>query len=72
MADDNVVRLKLGTTLDVPVERVLERALKEGLDRVLVIGRDGAGDLFIASSTGDCALMLWDLEHVRARLLDPP
>lgn len=49
-----VVRMRGVTTLEVPVERVLNSALAEELDEVLIIGRHfNSGLLFAAASGGE-------------------
>jgi len=66
----NVVRLPVDTTLDIPVERVLERAMAEDLSSVIVIGRDANGDLVLLSSESYKPDLLWDVEAAKRNILD--
>ena len=74
MADDNIVDFT-GTTLkDIDPDMVLEAA-KGGLERVLIVGltkpREGEGEVgyYFATSGGDNAQAVWDLEQFKAYLL---
>lgn len=67
--DDNVVYLDISTTEDIPVERVLESAKEADLERVMVIGINNEG-YYVASSFSSGAVLLWDLEIARKRILD--
>lgn len=67
--DDNVVILPVVTTLDVPVERIIDLAGKADLERVFIIGRTKEGDLYFASSVADGGTVLWDMEVAKAKLL---
>lgn len=56
-----------GTTLPLPVARVLDSA--KGCDAVLVLGWDAAGELYAASSSADGGeLLLW-VETFKHKLL---
>ncbi len=52
---DNVVDFPGITRLDLPVEKILGRALEAGLDSVVVVGRDADGDFYGACSSADSA-----------------
>ena len=69
MSEDNVVELDMVTRLDIPVERVLNGAMKADLNNVFVVGWDQDGDLYTASSIADGAELLWMLELAKKRLL---
>jgi hypothetical protein len=56
-----------GTTLPLPVARVLEAA--HGCTEVLVLGWDAEGQLYAASTTGDGGTLLWWLELFKHKLL---
>ena len=69
-----VTRLRMSTTLPVPVERVLEGAVElhaaHPLKRVLVIGvYEKDGEHVFASSDPDAGVMLWDMERLRHELM---
>lgn len=55
------------TTLDIPVERVLDGA--KHLQSVIVIGRDENGKLHFASNRADSQKVLWDLMRARQILM---
>lgn len=67
--NDNVVRLPVDTTLDIPVERVLEGALGAELESVIIIGRDANGDLYLASSKSYKPDLLWDVEAAKQNII---
>lgn len=69
---DNVVALDMVTRHDVPAERVLRAALGEGLESVVVIGYDTAGEEYFASSIADDGTVLWLMERHKKMLLDAP
>ena len=69
MTQDNVVVLPVITRLDIPPERVLNAALAEDLDRVVVIGRKKDGSYYFSSSTADGAEVLWQMERAKLALL---
>ena len=66
---DNVTDFPGLTRHDIPVKRVLETALKEDLDEVLVIGIKNGGELFNASSTPEASRLLMLIELTKLRLL---
>lgn len=56
-----VVILDTETTLDIPAERVLQAAIETDLDKVLVVGVEKDGTLYVAasgSSIGDNLLLM--------------
>lgn len=53
------------TTQRVEPRDVLEGAIAADLRLVIVIGRDIDGELYIASSEGDAASILWELETAK-------
>ena len=62
--DSNVVILDCVTNLPIPPDRVLESAIGQ-VSEVVVIGYDHDGELYIASSHGKKPELLWMLEQVR-------
>ena len=70
MAEDNVIPINCGTTLDIPVEKVLNGALKAELDVVILVGSTSEGELYFASSSGDETKVLWLIEKAKKDLLD--
>ena len=66
---DNVIFLNTDSTLDIPVERVLEDALKAGLDIALVAGRYEDGRFYLACSSCEIPLIVTLLELAKIRLL---
>lgn len=57
------------TTLDIPAERVLQRAIDEPITDVVVLGWDKDGDFYFASSKADGGDVLWLLEIAKGKLL---
>lgn len=67
---DNVVNLQgLVTTLDVPVKKVLEAAIKAELKGVVVIGISKDDSQYFSSSLADGGEVLWLLESSKHRLM---
>lgn len=58
------------TKLDVPVERVLNKALEHELTSVVVLGWDKDGQVFFASSQADGGNVMWLMEWAKKALLD--
>jgi len=54
-SDDNVVHFTGGTTLDIEPDRVLQAAVGQ-LSNVLVIGITSDDELYVAASSGDTFL----------------
>lgn len=65
----NVVELNNITTLDLDPERVLSRALREGLSQVVIVGFDKDDNEYFASSVSDGGSIIWHLERAKHRLL---
>lgn len=65
----NVVRLPCVTRLDLGADVVLEEAMGE-LEQVVVMGYDKAGNEYFASSAADGGTVMWLMERVKRRLLD--
>lgn len=68
---DDVIPLGCITRLDVPVDRVLDEAKTRVSDGgVVVLGWDGEGQLYFASSIADGGEVLWLLEKSKMALLE--
>ena len=68
---DNVIPLGCITRLDMPVDRVLDEAKTKVSDGgVVVVGWDGEGQLYFASSIADGGEVLWLLEKSKMALLE--
>ncbi len=66
--NDNVI-IWPGTTLHaLPVDRIAQAAEKAQLKLCIIVGVDSHGDLYFASSEGDVAMVLWQLERAKAEL----
>lgn len=65
-----VVFLDNVTTLDLPPDRILERAIGECPGGVIVMGYDADGDMYFASSIASGPDCLWLMEKAKAALLD--
>lgn len=57
------------TKLDVPVERILDKARTANLSEVVVIGTDSDGDFYFASSQAGGHDVLWLLERAKHKLM---
>lgn len=68
MSEDNVTQLKTYTTRELDPDKILQAALGE-VNPVLIIGDDKDGSLYIASSAGEKAEILYLLERARLHLL---
>lgn len=69
MMNENVVEIGCVTKLDLPVERVLRKALEDGMTEVVVIGYDADGNDYFASSRASAEPILWHLERAKWRLM---
>jgi len=69
---DNIVYLNGVTKLDLPVDRVLQAALDEDLDEVVIIGYTKDGNEYFKSSVADGGDVLWHLERAKKKLLEVP
>lgn len=54
-----VIELDVISRLDIPPDRVLQKALDAGLTEVVVIGYDADGQEYFASSQADGGDVLW-------------
>ena len=68
MWGDNVIPLGNVTTLDMPPDRILQQAIGEMSD-VMVVGWDHDGELYVRTNFSDGGAVLWLLEKVRQELL---
>lgn len=70
MSDDKVVPLGTITSLPIPVERVLQKAIEANLEEVIVVGISNNDDeLYLAMSESDSDRLITLLEVAKARLL---
>lgn len=63
-----VVRGNFITTKDASPDQVIERAADYGLDKVVIVAIDKAGEFFFASSEADAAEVLYLLESAKWKL----
>jgi hypothetical protein len=70
MSNDNVIELDNVTKLDLPPERILNKALEADLASAVVIGWDQDGDFFFAGSIASGPETLWLLELAKKHLLE--
>ena len=63
-----VVTLNVTTNLDIPADRVLQAALGE-LQDVVLLGRKLDGEYYFASSVADGGTVLWMWEKLKAQLM---
>lgn len=66
---DNVVPFNGLTRLDLPPERVLARAIEEGLKSAVVVGWTADGKTYFASSLADSAEIIYLFERAKHDLL---
>lgn len=64
-----VIELDVVSRLDIPPDRVLQKALDAGLTEVVVIGYDADGQEYFASSQADGGDVLWHIERAKMKLL---
>ena len=64
-----VVELDVQTSLDIPSETLLRKAIENGVTNVVIIGYDPDGALYLASADADCGAILWSIEKAKRRLL---
>lgn len=64
-----VVQGNFDNNSDIPAKQVLECALAKDLDQCLVIGRNKDGKLYVAATTLDASLLVWDMEVTKSRLI---
>lgn len=58
------------TRLDLPPERILNRAIEAGMTEVVVCGFDADGKEYFVSSLADGGDALWHLERAKHRLMN--
>jgi len=68
----NVVELDVVTSLDIPAERVLRKAIDADLAGVVIVGYASNGDYYFASSIADGADVNWLLDQCKRQLLAEP
>ncbi len=66
-----VIELGCITRLDLPADKVLEKAIGQ-LDSVVIMGYDKEGEEVFASSIADGRAVLWLLEQCKLKLLKVP
>lgn len=64
-----VVELPVVTTLDLPVERVIDAARDAKLRRIVIIGETEDGAEYFKSSVADGGYVVWMLERAKLKLL---
>lgn len=67
---DNVVKFNGNTTLDIPVDYVLDGAKKEGLKQVITVGLYPDGRPYLAGSQGNPAEVMMMLIKAQKDLLE--
>ena len=65
----NVILFNGITKLDLPPDRVLEKAARD-CEIAVVIGWDKEGQFYFASSVADGGEVLWLIEQAKKRLLE--
>lgn len=66
----NVIELPVITTLDIPPERILRKAIDADLQEVIIIGTSQEGDMYFAGSMADGGNALWLIEKAKKALLE--
>ncbi len=64
----DVVELNVVTSIPVPPDKILQKALDLGITDVVVIGYDLEGGFYFASSDPDGGNVLWLLELAKRKL----
>lgn len=65
----NVVRLPCITSLDLEADVILDEAMGE-LKQVVIMGYDKDGNEYFASSVSDGGTVMWLMERVKRMLLE--
>lgn len=66
-----VIILNNVTSLDIPADRVLDKAFEQmDLKQVVILGYDKDGEEYFASSIANGTEVLWLLERLKKKLLD--
>ena len=66
---NNVIPIGGVTSLEIPVDQVLEEA-KGKMRTVILVGWDKDGDMYFASTSANGPEVLWLLEQCKLALLD--
>lgn len=68
---DNIVELPVITRLDLPADRVIDKAFNAtpSLTKVVILGYDENGDEYFTSSISDGGEVLWLIERFKLSLL---
>lgn len=67
--NSNVVTLQVETTLDLPLDRILDGARDAEVTAALVLGYDKAGEFYMASQTVDAGKLLILMERGKGLLM---
>ena len=67
----DVVILNTVTRLDLPADRILKAAIEADLDGCCVMGFTKSGDVYAATTYADGGSLLWLMEVVKVRLMQP-
>lgn len=67
--NSNVVKLQVETTLDLPLDTVLDGAREAELEDAIIIGWECGSKFYLASQTNDTGKMFILLERARAFLV---
>lgn len=68
--NDNIINFPCLNSEDIPVDRLLEQALSENLESVLLIGKYKNGDYFLSSSDVDVKNILWLIEVLKREIME--
>ena len=66
---DNIIQFTGTTTVDLPVDQILDKAKEAGLQTVVVIGDNKDGELYIASSQGRVCMATFLLQRALHALM---
>lgn len=66
----DVIDLHATTTQDIPAERVIEGALAEGLESVVVLGFHESGEFYFGANKADVAHVLFALKWAEHRIME--
>lgn len=65
-----VIDLDIPTKGDIPPEKILQSAVEQNLQEVVIAGLTQDGDLYFATSSGYGPDILWLLESAKKRLFE--
>lgn len=65
----DVVDLNCITSLDLPADRILNKAVEADLDTAVVVGWKKNGEFYFASTTSDGGNVLWLFEVAKLELM---